>query len=216
MDVTDPASVRRVVDDVLVRHQTIDVLVANAGYAELGTLEEVSLDRWRAQYETNVFGVVATVQAALPSMRLRRAGHVIIVASMGGHVSLPTMTAYTSSKFAVEGLAEGLAKEIAPLGIHVTIAEPAGYSTAFSANSSATPDPIADYEPAREAMREFSHGSVHGSLERSMSALADVAGIDEPPLRLALGAYGLVIVRHKLAELASGYDAWEAVTATTA
>jgi NAD(P)-dependent dehydrogenase (short-subunit alcohol dehydrogenase family) len=215
MDVTDPASVQRVVDGVLAAHGTIDVLVANAGYAELGALEEVPVERWRAQYETNVFGVVTTVQAVLPSMRTRRAGHIIIVASMGGHVSLPTMTAYTSSKFAVEGLAEGLAKEVAPLGIHVTIAEPAGYGTAFSANAAAPQSLIDDYVPARAAMASFSAGSVRGDLAKSMSALADVAGTAAPPSRLALGSYGLVMVRRKMAELSAAYDAWEPVTATT-
>lgn len=215
LDVTDPARARQVVAEALSRFGAIDVLINNAGFAQLGTLEEIGLDAWRAQYETNVFGLVCVTQAVLPTMRERRAGHIILIASMGGHVSLPTMTAYTSSKFAVEGIGEGLAKEIAPLGISVTIAEPAGFGTSFSANSQPAPHPIEDYEPARQAMRDFSAHSIRGDLQRSMSALADIAGIPSPPRRLAVGSYGLQMVRGKMAELAADYDAWEKVTLAT-
>ena len=92
LDVTDPAQTREVVADALGRFGAIDVLVNNAGFAQLGTLEKVDLDGLRAQYETNVFGLVSVTQAVLPSMRERRTGHIILTASMGAHVSLPTMT----------------------------------------------------------------------------------------------------------------------------
>lgn len=215
LDVTDPAQTRTVVAETIQRFGAIDVLINNAGFAQLGTLEEVDLDAWRAQYETNVFGLVSVTQAVLPSMRERGSGHIILVSSMGGHVSLPTMTAYTSSKFAVEGVGEGLAKELEPLGIHVTIVEPAGFGTNFSANASPTPEPIDDYEPARQLMREFAAKSVHGDLEKSMAAIADIAGEPEPPRRLAVGSFGLDMVRGKMAELNEGYDAWEHVTRNT-
>jgi NAD(P)-dependent dehydrogenase (short-subunit alcohol dehydrogenase family) len=112
-----------------------------------------------------LFGLVAVIQAVLPSMCARRAGHIILISSMGGHVSLPTMTAYTSSKLAVEGVGEGLAKELAPLGINVTIAEPVGFGTSFAANARQAADPIEDYEPARQAMREFAAGAVRGGYD---------------------------------------------------
>ncbi len=215
LDVTDPLRTRAVVAETLDRFGAIDVLINNAGFAQLGTLEEIDLDGWRAQYETNVFGLVSVTQAVLPSMRKRRAGHIILISSMGGHVSLPTMTAYTSSKFAVEGIGEGLAKEVESLGIHVTIAEPAGFGTQFSSNARPAVHPIADYDAARHAMRDFSAEAVRGDLERSMSAIADIAGTPQPPRRLALGRYGLEMVRGKMAELAAGYEAWEGVTVTT-
>lgn len=215
LDVTDPAQARGVVASALGRFGAIDVLINNAGYAQLGTLEEVNLDGWRAQYETNVFGLISVTQAVLPSMRERRAGHIILTASMGGHVSLPTMTAYTSSKFAVEGIGEGLAKEVAPLGINVTIAEPAGYGTNFIANARPAPRPISDYDPARQAMRDFAAHAIRGDLRKSMAAITAIAGIPDPPRRLAVGSYGLQMVRGKMAELAAGYDAWEKVTLDT-
>ena len=156
LDVTDEDQTRSLVDETLARFGAIDVLINNAGFAQLGTLEEVDLESWRRQYETNVFGLVSLTQAVLPSMRSRRAGHIILISSMGGHVSLPSMSVYTSSKFAVEGIGEGLAKEVAPLGIHVTLAEPAGYGTRLIANAVPSPMVLGDYDPARRLMQEFS------------------------------------------------------------
>jgi NAD(P)-dependent dehydrogenase (short-subunit alcohol dehydrogenase family) len=213
-DVTDPRSVQTAVDEATAAFGQIDALINNAGYAEIGTLEEVSLDRWRAQYETNVFGVVTVIDAVLPQMRARRAGHILNISSMGGHVSLPTMTAYTSSKFALEGLSEGLGKELAPLGIKVTIVEPAGFSTSFLDNSGSNPT-LDDYDAARAAMRAFSAGSRRGDLVKSMSAVADIVGTENPPLRLAVGSYGLEMVRGKIADLKKNYADWEHITLAT-
>lgn len=213
-DVTDPRSVRAAVDEATAAFGQIDALINNAGYAETGTLEEVSLDRWRAQYETNVFGVVTVTDAVLPQMRARRAGHILNISSMGGHVSLPAMTAYTSSKFALEGLSEGLSKELAPLGIKVTIVEPAGFSTSFLDNSGSNPT-LDDYDAARAAMKAFSAGSRRGDLVKSMSAVADIVGAENPPLRLAVGSYGLEMVRGKIADLEKNYADWEHITLAT-
>ncbi|MFC7110430.1 SDR family oxidoreductase [Nonomuraea rubra] len=160
LDVTRPETIRTAVAETTERFGGIDVLVNNAGFAQLGTLEEVSLEQWRTQYETNVFGVVNVIQAVLPQMRERRAGHILITSSMGGHVSLPTMSAYTSSKFAVEGIGEGLAKELDPLGIHVTIIEPAGFTTPFFQNLRQAARTLDDYEPARAAMAAFAKSSL--------------------------------------------------------
>lgn len=125
------------------------------------------------------------------------------------------MSVYTSSKFAVEGIGEGLAKEVAPLGIHVTLAEPAGYGTRFIANAVSSPMVLGDYDPARRLMQEFSEHAVRGNLEASMAAIAAIAGTANPPRRLAVGAYGLEMVRGKIAELNETYDAWEHVTQNT-
>ena len=215
LDVTDEAQTRAVVRDALQQFGAIDVLVNNAGFAQLGTVEEVSIAAWRRQYETNVFGLVSLTQAVLPSMRERRAGHIILISSMGGHVSLPSMSVYTSSKFAVEGVGEGLAKELAPLGIDVTLVEPSGYGTQFIANAVPATTTMSDYDPARQLMQDFRSTAIRGDLQRSMAAVADIAGTDHPPRRLAVGSYGLTMVRAKIAELTKTYDAWEHVTLTT-
>ncbi|MEW2329640.1 SDR family NAD(P)-dependent oxidoreductase [Micromonospora chersina] len=212
LDVTKPETIRAAVSAATERFGQLDAVVNNAGYAQLGTVEEVSLDQWRDQYETNVFGVVAVIQAILPQVRQRRAGHILITSSMGGQVSLPTMSSYTSSKFAVEGIGEGLAKEVAPLGIDVTIVEPAGFTTPFFQNLRQAATPLDDYDPARDAMAAFGKTSVRADVEKSMSAIADITGIENPPLRLALGSFGLTMVRGKLAELAENYAAYEEIT----
>jgi NAD(P)-dependent dehydrogenase (short-subunit alcohol dehydrogenase family) len=215
LDVTDPTSIRKAVAETNEHFGPIDVLINNAGYAQLGALEEVSLEQLRAQYETNVFGVVNVVDAVLPQMRERRAGHIINIGSMGGHVSLPTMTVYTSSKFALEGITEGLAKEIAPLGIKVTLVEPAGYSTEFGGNAQPPATQLPDYDAARTLMKEFSATSIHGDLKKSMAAVADITDIENPPLRLAVGSFGLSMVRGKIQQLLDNYAQWESVTLTT-
>ncbi|MGR6919917.1 SDR family oxidoreductase [[Actinomadura] parvosata] len=216
LDVTRPETIRAAVAETTERFGGIDVLVSNAGFAQIGTLEEVSIEQWRTQYETNVFGVVNVIQAVFPQMRERRAGHILITSSMGGHVSLPTMSAYTSSKFAVEGIGEGLAKEIAPLGIHVTIIEPAGFTTPFFQNLRQAARTLDDYEPARAAMAAFAESSVRGDLEKAMSAVADIAGSERPPLRLAVGGgFGLAMVQGKIADLEENYAAWKEVTLAT-
>lgn len=213
LDVTDPDAVRSAVAATLERFGSVEAVVNNAGYAQRGTLEEVSLGQWRAQYETNVFGVVTVLQEVLPSMRERDRGHVVNVSSMGGHVSLPTMSAYTSSKFALEGLTEGLAQELAHTSLKVTLVEPAGMSTPFHDNALAPATTIDDYDGARAAMTAFASAARRSDVRRGARAVAEVVGSAEPPLRLALGAYALELVRGKLASLGADYDRWEAVSA---
>ncbi|GAF47621.1 SDR family NAD(P)-dependent oxidoreductase [Rhodococcus wratislaviensis] len=215
LDVTDSNSIESAVKWIETTVGPISALVNNAGFAQYGSLEEVSPEQWLKQYDTNVMGIVRVLDAVLPGMRERRAGHILNISSMGGHVALPTMTAYTSSKFAVEGLSEGLAKEVAGLGIKVTIVEPCGMGTNFLANAGQPECLLADYDQARDAMKAFSAGSRWGDVERGMSAVADLIGSEDAPLRFAVGSYGLEMVRGKMADLTREYDAWEHVTMTT-
>ena len=215
LDVTDADSIEHAVKEAVTRFGALDAVLNNAGYAQLGAIEEVSADQLRAQFETNVIGLVQVIQAALPHMRERGSGHIINIGSMGGHVSLPTMAVYCASKSAVQNLTEALAKELGPLGIHVTLVEPAGYSTNFSANSQPPVNPLPDYAPAYAAMADFAAHSQKGSLVKSMAAVADITGIDEPPLHLAVNTYGLTMVRGHFAELLDEYDRWEPVTILT-
>jgi NAD(P)-dependent dehydrogenase (short-subunit alcohol dehydrogenase family) len=124
LDVTSDDDRQRVIADVLARHGRIDALVNNAGYAEYGPLEEVSLERWRTQFETNLFALVALTQLVAPSMRERGAGRVINVSSMGGVITLPLGAAYHGSKFAVEAMSDVARFELAPFGIQVVVIEP--------------------------------------------------------------------------------------------
>ncbi|MEU2282528.1 SDR family NAD(P)-dependent oxidoreductase [Streptomyces sp. NPDC013178] len=215
LDVTDTESVERAVAEAIERFGAIDAVLNNAGYGQLGAVEEVSTDQVRDQFETNVIGVIRVVQAVLPHMRERRSGHILNVGSMGGHVSLPTMAVYCASKSALQNLTEGLAKELAPLGIDVTLVEPAGYSTNFGANYRRPAGPLDAYDPAYDAMRDFSGQAVRGDLAKSMAAVADITGADAPPLHLAVNTYGLKMVRERFADLMDEYARWEHVTSKT-
>ncbi|MEV6114537.1 SDR family NAD(P)-dependent oxidoreductase [Streptomyces sp. NPDC052109] len=199
LDVTDPAGIELAVKETLDRFGALDAVVNAAGYGQVGAVEEVTPEQLRDQFETNVVGVVQVVQAVLPHMRERGSGHILNIGSMGGHVSLP----------------EGLAAEVGPLGIHVTLVEPAGFNTRFATNSKLPATSIPDYEPAYAAMAEFDRQAVRGDLVKSMAAVADVTGIDEPPLHLAVATAGLDMVRGRFQELMDEYARWERVTAGT-
>ncbi|MFB7109461.1 SDR family NAD(P)-dependent oxidoreductase [Streptomyces sp. NPDC056190] len=215
LDVTDRASTEQAVREAIDRFGAIDALVNAAGYGQVGTVEEVSPDQLRDQFETNVVGVVQVIQAVLPHMRERGSGHILNIGSMGGHVSLPTMSVYCASKSAVQNLTEGLAAEVGPLGIRVTLVEPAGFNTQFTTNSRLPASSIPAYAPAYETMAEFDKQAVRGDLVKSMAAVADITGIDEPPLHLAVATAGLEMVRGRFAELMDEYARWEPVTAGT-
>ncbi|MER7198792.1 short-chain dehydrogenase/reductase [Streptomyces sp. CB01635] len=215
LDVTDRAGIEKAVQETVTRFGTIDAVVNAAGYGQLGAVEEVSVDQLRDQLETNVVGVVQVIQAVLPHMRERGSGHIINIGSMGGHVSLPTMAVYCASKSAVQNLTEGLAQEVGPLGVHVTLVEPAGYDTNFTASSKFPATSIADYADSYATMAEFDKQAVRGDLVKSMAAVADITDVDEPPLHLAVAPASLEMVRGRFAELMAEYDRWEPVTAAT-
>ncbi|GAA3407235.1 SDR family NAD(P)-dependent oxidoreductase [Paenibacillus hodogayensis] len=214
LDITKPAKIHQVIDAVTRQYGQIDVLLNNAGYAQAGAFEEVTVDQAREQYETNVFGVMSTIQAVLPQMRQHRSGHIINISSMGGVQSLPTLSIYCSSKAALENLSEGLAAEVKELGIHVTLVEPAGFKTGFQGNTQETTSLIPDYQAKYDWYHELAKTAPYGNVEKAMSAVADIAGTDNPPRRLALGSMGLVMARTQLHSMLEEYEKWESVTAS--
>ncbi|MFC5702356.1 oxidoreductase [Cohnella faecalis] len=129
LDVTDSLSIERVVADTLRVHGRIDVLVNNAGFAVGGFVEEVSMESWRRQMETNFFGLVAVTQSVIPAMRQQRSGLIINIGSISGRMGFPGYAPYAASKFAVEGFSESLRHELAPFGISVVLVEPGAYRT---------------------------------------------------------------------------------------
>nr|WP_229848890.1 oxidoreductase [Streptomyces melanogenes] len=194
----------------------IDVLVNNAGYGYLAAVEEGEDDEVRALFDTNVFGLVDTTRAVLPGMRARRAGHIVNVSSLGGLVGFGATGYYHASKFAVEGLSESLAAEVAPLGLKVTIVEPAAFRTNWSGPSmrqSATA--IADYATtagARRASTLASYGHQPGDPARAAQAVIDAVTAEEPPLRLLLGKAAYDIATAKLDSLRTTFDSWREAT----
>src|SRR6266566_535672 len=161
LDVCSEISVQACVQTILQRTGRIDLLVNNAGYAQGGALEENSLDDARAQFETNVFGVLRVLKAVLPAMRQQGGGQIITVSSLLGMVAMPYLGLYASSKFALEGMMEGLQDELRPFHIRVSLVEPTFFRTHFTAQPPATP--LAVYESARQSMLRFVQDGVeHG------------------------------------------------------
>ncbi|HEY4047402.1 MAG TPA: SDR family NAD(P)-dependent oxidoreductase, partial [Acidobacteriaceae bacterium] len=194
----------------------IDVLVNNAGYGLFGAVEEVSDTQIRQQFETNVFGLLNVTRAVLPLLREQRSGHILNVTSLGGQVSFPVSGLYHGTKYAIEGISESLAKEVAPFGIKVTIIEPGGFKTDFASRGRVQAERIAAYQPLYEALFKAFHGAVLGDPARAAQAMIQAVEADEPPLRLALGADALHTIREKLNSELEEYKHWESVTVATA
>jgi NAD(P)-dependent dehydrogenase (short-subunit alcohol dehydrogenase family) len=219
LDVTDDAAVLAAVDAVEREVGPIDVVVANAGYGHEGTVEESSMDELRRQFEVNVFGAIATIKAALPHLRRRRAGHVVAITSMGGLITMPGLAFYHASKFALEGFTESLGKEVAPLGIHVTAVAPGSFRTDWAGRSMVrTPLGIADYDavfgPLRAARLEAS-GQQLGDPAAGAAAILRALDAPSPPAHLVLGSDALRLVRGGRAAVDAEIDAWEDLTRST-
>jgi NAD(P)-dependent dehydrogenase (short-subunit alcohol dehydrogenase family) len=191
LDVRDPAQCAAAVERAVDAFGGVDVLVNNAAYGQFGTFEEVSDAELAAQFETNVFGPWRLTRAVLPVWRAQRGGHAVFVSSVAGVVPFPGLAAYTASKFAVEGAAESLAAEAAHLGVKVTILQPGGFATDYSANLSMPEHRIADYAPASDGMLGALRG-MNATVEiNSPELFADVvwrlSRLESPPLRLPVG-----------------------------
>lgn len=219
LDVTDDQAVFDVVGEVERSVGPIDVLIANAGYGHEGVFEESSMAELRAQFDTNVFGVAATVHAVLPGMRKRRSGHILAVSSMGGLMTVPGLAYYCSSKYAVVGMLETLAKEVAGLGVRVTILEPGSFRTDWAGRSMVRSErSIADYDelfdPIRAA-RQAASGNQLGDPAKAAEAVLKVIEAEKPPVHLLLGSDALRLVASGRAAVAADIEAWEELSRST-
>ncbi|MBC8042154.1 MAG: SDR family NAD(P)-dependent oxidoreductase [Rhizobacter sp.] len=220
LDVTKPEMIRTALDAAIARFRRIDVLVNNAGYGLLGAVEELSDEELRSQFETNFFGLVKMTQAVLPLMRAAKSGHILNLSSIAGFRGVMGGGAYNASKFAIEGLSEALAMELAPLGIKVTIVEPGAFRTDFAGRSlNAAARIIDDYAATAGTVRSgisAMDGNQQGDPHLGARAMIEIVGSETPPLRLVLGADALRGVRKKLDEVAAELDKWESLTVATA
>ncbi|OKO78786.1 oxidoreductase [Bradyrhizobium sp. NAS96.2] len=219
LDVTDFEAIAPAVADVERRIGAIDVLVNNAGYGHEGILEESSIDDLRRQFEVNVFGAVAMIQAVLPFMRKRRAGHILNVTSMGGIITMPGLSYYHGSKFALEGISETLGKEVNDLGIKVTAVEPGSFRTDWAGRSMVRAErSIADYDalidPIRKRRMEMSGRQV-GDPKKAAQAMLKLALSADPPAHLLLGSDAVRLVEDKMKLLQAEFDAWKSVSLST-
>jgi NAD(P)-dependent dehydrogenase (short-subunit alcohol dehydrogenase family) len=191
LDVTNEAQAKYAVDTAIQTFGGLDVLVNNAGYGNVGSVEDTSLADFRAQIETNLFGVIIMTKAVLPYFRERRAGHFIQISSIGGRVGPPGRAAYAAAKFGVEGFSESLSKEVGPLGIKVTIVEPGGFRTDFAGSSTELREGRPEYDATVGATVRFQRdydGKQPGDPIKAAGALLHIVSLSEPPLRLLLGS----------------------------
>ena len=214
LDVNDPAQVQASVEQATAKFGAIDVLVNNAGYGYMAALEEGEDDEVRAMFETNVFGLIAMTQAVLPGMRARGTGHIVNVSSIGGLVGGPGIGFYNATKFAVEGLSEALALELAPLGLGVTIVEPGPFRTDWAGRSLKQTNRVIEayHETAgkRRAMISGYSGQQPGDPVRAAQAIIDAVRSPAPPLRLLLGVMAYETAMKKLTAMHANFAAWEA------
>jgi NAD(P)-dependent dehydrogenase (short-subunit alcohol dehydrogenase family) len=216
LDVTDPGRITEVVKQAEATFGRIDVLVNNAGYGYLAAVEEGEDHDIRALFDTNVFGLVDLTKAVLPGMRSRRGGHIVNVSSLGGLVAFGATGYYHATKFAVEGLSESLAAEVAPSGIKVTIVEPAAFRTNWSGPSMRqSPVHIDDYSDtagARRATTLATYGHQPGDPVRAADAIITAVGAEQPPLRLLLGKVAYDVASARLDSLRAAFDQWRELT----
>lgn len=195
LDVTNADEVAAAMAATRERFGGIDILVNNAGYGHMGTVEETPEDIARALMETNYLGALRMIRAVLPEMRERRAGQIVNVGSVAGRIGFPALGYYGASKFALAGLTQALAQELAPLGIPVTLVEPGPFASAFTTAMTMTLPATPDYDLA--ALSQAAGTSVWGAGDSCHAgAVAMLAAIDapSPPREIILGRPGLDII----------------------
>lgn len=220
LEVTNASQVRASVEHALGLHGRIDVLINNAGYGLFGAIEEVSEEQARHLFDVNFFGAWNVIRAVLPSMRARRSGHIVNLSSIAGLVAAPGTGLYAASKFALEGMSQSLAQELAPLGIHVTLVEPGSFRTEFLSTSSLqiAADSIDDYTASAHVNIERlknAAGRQPGDPVKAVGAIIDAVYSPEPPLQLLLGPDALRRVEERLQQFSAVIERNREVTLST-
>jgi len=191
LDVTNEHAAARAVAVATEAFGRLDVLVNNAGYGDISPIEDTSLDEFRAQIETNLFGVINVTKAALPLMRAQGAGHILQLSSVGGRIGPVGRAPYAAAKWGVEGFSEVLSKEVGPLGVKVTIIEPGGFRTDFAGSSTAMRGGRPEYDATVGRTVRFQRnysGKQPGDPAKAAAAILHIASLSDPPLRLLLGS----------------------------
>jgi NAD(P)-dependent dehydrogenase (short-subunit alcohol dehydrogenase family) len=213
LDIDDRSAVFSAVHRGATHFGGIDVFVNNAGFGSMGAVEEISEQQARQQFETNVFGALWGIQAIAPVMREQGSGHIVAVSSQLGLVSVPTAALYAASKWALEGLVQGFAAEMAPFGVHVTLVEPAGYKTGFYDPDALVVAPrMTSYAEVHAGMDQLMSTVEWGVPEATADAMLSLVDAEEPPLRLILGRGPLEWVRSDYAGRLAELDAWRDVS----
>ncbi len=219
LDVNDPAAARAAVRTAVDTFGGLDVLVNNAGYADVAAIEDMSEDDFRAQVEANFFGVVNLSRAALPVMREQGRGHIVQISSVGSRVASTGLGAYQSAKWAVSGFSAVLAREVEAFGIRITTVEPGALRTDW-AGSSMSALPISEpyrpvIDPAVQRLRQ-ANGAQPGDPARAAQAIIRITRVDDPPLRLLLGADAVAAAKAAAEALAASDARWRELSESIA
>lgn len=210
LDVTNPQQVKSTINQAYEHFGRLDIVFNNAGYSLVGTIEESSAEDIKAMYETNIFGPLSVIQAALPLLRRQGYGHIIGTSSGLGHVTLPVIGYYCSSKWAFEAIHESLAIEVKQFGINVTIVEPGAYATEFASQDSLK---YAEGMPVYDELKEGFFNQLgemeKGNPDATPDAIFAIADAENPPLRINLGAHNLTWVRNAYNERLAEWEAWK-------
>ena len=216
LDVTKPGEITRAVELATQKFKHIDVLVNNAGYGLLGALEECKMDDIRAAFDTNVFGVMEVTKAVLPYMRARKSGHILNMSSSAGVMSSPGLGIYNSTKFAIEGLSEALALDLAEFGIKVTLIEPGPFRTDFAGESIRISAFHPDYVNSKASeIREYFekyHQHQPGDPIKAAQIMIKITTMENPPLRLPLGSIAVDRIAGKLTKQLESLRVFEEVS----
>jgi NADP-dependent 3-hydroxy acid dehydrogenase YdfG len=212
LDVTNTAQAKEAVEKAHAHFGRLDVVLNNAGYSLVGTIEEASADDVKAMYDTNIFGTLAVIQAALPLLREQGYGHILGTSSNLGHVTLPVIGYYASSKWAFEAIHESLALEVKDFNIKVTIIEPGAYATEFGSQESLKFAPGMDiYNDFKNTFFQQLQNLERGNPDATPNGLFAAVDAGNPPLRLSLGSRNLAWVRGEYAKRMAEWEAWEDV-----
>jgi len=218
LDVVDATAAEAAVQAAVDAFGGLDVLINNAGYGNVNAIEDTSIEEFRRQIDTNLFGTIIVTKAAIPVMRKQRGGHIIQFSSVGGRVGAPGRAPYSAAKWGVEGFSEVLAREMALIGVKVTVIEPGGFRTDFAGASSVLDEGRPEYDAvvgAAARMQRDYNGRQPGDPARAAQAILKVAAMAQPPLRLALGSDAVAAIANadqvRLAEL----ERWRALSIST-
>ena len=214
LDVTDRGRAFAAVEQANTHFGRLDVVVNNAGYGLFGAVEEISEQQLRDQLEVNLFGVLHVTQAALPILRGQGSGHIVQISTIGGVAAFPSLGGYHASKWALEGLSESLAQEVAPFGIKVTLVEPGGFATDWAGSSAVHAQPQAQYDALRQGMAERSKQmppNLTGDPVAAGPALLDIVDAAEPPLRVFFGTTPTMMVPGLYKSRLDTWEQWKHV-----
>ncbi len=218
LDVTNESAAQAAIALAVAAFGGIDVVVNNAGYGDLGSVEDTSLESFRRQIEANLFGTIIVTKAAIPVLRRQHRGHIVQFSSVGGRIGAPARAAYSAAKWGIEGFSESLAREMALIGVHVTIVEPGGFRTGFAQTAREADEGRAEYDAvvgAAVRMQRDYDGRQPGDPAKAAVAVLKLVGMDRPPLRIALGSDAVNAIaamdRQRLEEL----ERWRTLSVST-